>query len=743
MGLDPPLVRHPAGWLAGTGRLGARRRPEQAAVRHPGAAVDLDRPRLRLRHAQGVPIKLLRPSKVLPRHLAGNAYLYVRQSTPRQVIENQESTRRQYALQERAKALGWAPEQLVVIDNDLGRSGRSAADREGFQRLITEVSLGRAGIVLGLEVSRLARNSADWHRLLEICALAGTLILDEDGVYDPNDYNDALVLGLKGTLSAAELHLLRSRLRGGLLAKASRGELRLKLPIGLVYDPAGRVVLDPDRQIQDCVRLLFATFSRTGSACETVKHFARNELRFPMRPDRGTHRGQVVWQPLSVQRVTLILHNPRYAGAYVYGRRRERRLPDGRTEREMLPRDQWQTLLLDAHPGYISWEQFERNERRLRASARAYGTDRYHGPPREGPALLQGRAVCGKCGSRMAVSYHDRSGTLVPTYLCHWTRMQYRQPTCQRVPGSPVDEAVGRLLVEAMSPVALELSLAVQAELQARQEQVDRLRRQRVDRAGYEAELAHHRYLQVDPKNRLVATSLEADWNDKLRALDVAQEEYERKSEADRRTFDDDANKRVLSLADDFPAVWNDPATPHRERKRMVALLIEDVTLVRQDDITLHVRFRGGATRTLSVPLPLQPWEKRRTNPKTLARAEQLLLAGHATYDEVAAILNDEGHKTGTDVPFTARAVEWLRMRYGLKTLKHRLLDEGWLTRKQTADRLGITLDAVKRLQTQGRLRSRRCNGRGEWLIAPDDLSRTAEELATTPSRPKHASSAG
>ena len=356
------------------------------------------------------------PSKVAPSHLQRDAYLYVRQSTLRQVVENTESTQRQYALRERAIALGWPIERVLVIDNDQGQSGATAADREGFQHLVAEVSLGNAGIVLGLEVSRLARNNSDWHRLLEICALTDTLILDEDGLYNPGQFNDRLLLGLKGTISEAELHVLGARLRGGILSKARRGELKTPVPVGLVHDAQDRVVLDPDRQVQDALRALFATYDRTGSACATVKYFREHGLLFPRRLRRGVRKGQLVWATLVHSRVLQVLHNPRYAGAFYYGRTRSCRSRDGRDSCKRLPPDQWHTLLPEAHAGYITWEQYQRNQRALRESAQARGRDRQQGPPGEGPALLQGLVLCGVCGQRMTVRYHIRKAGLVPSY---------------------------------------------------------------------------------------------------------------------------------------------------------------------------------------------------------------------------------------------------------------------------------------------------------------------------------------
>ena len=339
--------------------------------------------------------------KVTGSHLTRTAYLYVRQSSLRQVLNNTESATRQYALRQRAVALGWPPDQVVTIDTDQGQSGASAADREGFQRLVAEVGMGRAGIVLGLEVSRLARNNADWHRLLEICALTDTLILDEDGLYDPGEFNDRLLLGLKGTMSEAELHFIRARLRGGQLSKARRGELKMGLPVGLVYDPADHVVLDPDTGVRDALHHVFTVFARTGSARAVVQEFNRSGLRFPVRIRKGPHKGELAWSPLTHSRVLRTLHNPRYAGAFVYGQRREGRTPAGKTTTLTLPREQWVALIHDAHPGYLSWEQFEANQQQLLANAAAHGRDRDKGPAREGPALLQGLAICGTCGRRM------------------------------------------------------------------------------------------------------------------------------------------------------------------------------------------------------------------------------------------------------------------------------------------------------------------------------------------------------
>lgn len=435
--------------------------------------------------------------KVKAAHLQRNAYLYIRQSTLRQVFENSESTKRQYALRQKAVALGWPEDRIIVIDTDLGQSGASAVDREGFQRLVTEVSLGRAGIVLGLEVSRLARNSSDWHRLLEICALTQALILDEDGVYDPAHFNDRLLLGLKGTMSEAELHVLRARLQGGILNKARRGELVIRPPIGLIYNSEGRLVLDPDKQVQQALRLLFDTFRRTGAAMATVRTFRRQNLLFPRRVHVGPQKGDLVWGVLGLSQVLRILHNPRYAGAFAYGRSHTRKSMDGGFKIIHLRKEEWETLIPEAHAGYISWEDYEQNQKRLHESAQAVGRDRRKSPAREGPALLQGLLLCGRCGERMTVRYHSREERLWPEYLCQRDGIEHAKPLCQRIPGAGIDQAIGELLVAAVSPVALEVALSVQQELQSRIEEADRLRQKQVERAQYEVELARRRYMRA------------------------------------------------------------------------------------------------------------------------------------------------------------------------------------------------------------------------------------------------------
>jgi len=658
-------------------------------------------------------------SKVRGSHLERTAYLYVRQSTLRQVINNTESAQRQYALRQRAIALGWEVEQIVVIDTDQGQSGASAADREGFQRLVAEVGMGRAGIVLGLEVSRLARNNADWHRLLEICAMTDTLILDEDGMYDPGEFNDRLLLGLKGTMSEAELHFIRARLQGGILSKARRGELQTPLPVGLVYDPAGRVALDPDTGVQHALRHLFETFARTGSARAVVQEFATEGLLFPARVRAGERKGELVWMPLRHWRVLRTLHNPRYAGAFVYGRRKQSTTPDGKVTLHELPREQWISLIPDTHPGYITFERFETNQQLLAQNARAHGTDRASGPAREGPALLQGLAVCGRCGKRMTVRYHHRRGVELPDYQCVGESIQSGAARCLTIPGHGVDQAIARLLLETVTPLALEVALTVQAELEARAEEADQLRRSHVERARQRAELARRRYLAVDPDNRLVADTLEADWNDALRHHQAAQDEYEQATAAAHATLDEERKQRIRQLATDFPKLWSDPATPQRERKRMTRLLIEDVTLNKTDQIHLQVRFRGGQTTSLTTPIPPNSWQARQTHPDTIALLDQLL--DDHTDGETADQLNQAGHRSGLNKPFTRRIVLSLRRDHQLPSRANRLHARGKLTIQEIATELGVHPTTIKAWHHAGLLTSHKANDKNERLFDPPD----------------------
>jgi DNA invertase Pin-like site-specific DNA recombinase len=657
--------------------------------------------------------------KITSQHLQRDAYLYIRQSTPRQVLENTESTQRQYALRDRAVMLGWPLERIHVLDSDLGKSGSQSAGRDGFQLLVSEVALGKAGMVMGLEVSRLARNSADWHRLIELCSLAGALILDEDGIYDPANFNDRLLLGLKGTMSEAELHFLKARMRGGAINKARRGELEMRPPVGLVYRDDGVLVLDPDVEVQAALRLVFETFNRTGSAMQTVKVFHEQGLRFPRRIRKGVDKGDLHWVKAGHSRIIQILHNPRYAGAFVYGRVRTRHLPDGTQSTIKVPQSEWQFVIPAIHPGYITWEEFETNQKRLAENALGFGKARKAGPAREGPALLQGRVICGVCGERMGVRYSVAYHQVVPNYICQEASVRRGEKVCQSVPGSAVDRAISDLLLELMQPMTLEVALAVQQEVELRITETDTLRRKHVDRAQYEAELARRRYMKVDPDNRLVADSLEAEWNNKLRSLAEAQEQYEQQTQKQRLLIDSQTREQLLSLAADFPRVWNDPTVEPRERKRILRLLIEDVTLINGEMIQVHVRLRGGATRSLTVAKPLPIAQIRKTKPEVVAEIDALL--DHYCDREVAEILNRRGRRTWQNELFSLKKIAHIRQAFNLKCRYSRLRARGLLTAREMSVQHGVTTTTINLWAREGRLKKHRYDNARRCLYEPLD----------------------
>jgi DNA invertase Pin-like site-specific DNA recombinase len=673
--------------------------------------------------------------KVQPHHLERGAYLYVRQSSMRQVIENIESTKRQYALRGRAVALGWRDDQIIVIDKDQGESGASAAWREGFQRLVTDVGMGQAGIVMGLEVSRLARNNADWHRLLEICALADTLILDEDGVYDPASFNDRLLLGLKGTMSEAELHILKARLRGGILNKVRRGEYRCPLPTGFVYDEAGNVVLDPDAQIRETIAYFFETFSRVGSASQVVKVFRNEGLLCPSRLRVGD---TVVFRPLTAWTATRMLNNPRYAGAYAYGRRQYRRALDGKKQvqrkREL---GDWLACIPNAHPGYISWERFQENLKILESNGRAYELARAS-PPREGAALLQGRAVCGRCGRHFRVRYATRRGRQEAWYVCDRGHTARGELNCQSIAGAPIDEGVGSLVAEEMTPAAVELAIEIRREVEARCEEADQLRCRAIERAQIQADLAQRRFMLVDPSNRLVADTLEREWNEKLRALAETREERERARQQDHVVLDEAVRQRLVAMTTDFRKLWDDPDTANRERKRLLAYIIEDATLIKipAEGITkIHVRFKGGRTKMLTTRNPKSSAQQIKTQPEVVQLVDQLL--DHHVYSEIAAILNERGFRPGASARpgraadrFSAKHVAYLMHTYGLRSRYDRLRQRGMLNKREMADRLGVHEQTVDRWAKHRLIGAHFYNDHGWQLYEPPGLNTPAKHCS-------------
>lgn len=614
-----------------------------------------------------MPSRLSSP-KVRPDHLDRPALIYVRQSSPMQVRDHTASTARQYDLAQFADRLGWPKERIRVIDQDQGHSGVSALGRDGFQHLMAEVSLGRAGAVLSLEASRLARSCSDWYRLIEICGLTDTLVIDEDGVYDPTQYNDRLLLGIKGTMSEAELHWIRSRLLGGKLEKARSGQLRFRPPTGLVYDPAGQILFDPDEQVQHALRLLFDTFEQVGAALGVVQYFAQNRLSFPTRLHGGIRDGQLLWRPLDHGRVLAILHNPSYAGTYVYGRTKTRNalLPGeaprikGRTRR--LPVEDWPSVLHDHHPGYITWEQFQRNQQRLIENCTSQHQE-HRGALREGAALLQGLVLCGRCGRRMTIRYMDNGK--IPLYECNQLHKQLGEKSCQSLRGDRIDVVVAGTFLEAMRPAQLEVSMAAIDQIAQQARRVDRQRELIVERARYEAELARRRFLAIDPENRLVGRTLERDWEAKLAEVERLEQESATRPAPLVRLVDPEERAGILALAQDLPALWQAATTTHADRKQLLGFLIKDIFLTRADaTIEVSIRWQTEACTVVSIPRPQRSCDARRTDPVALARLRAL--AADTPDRRIAEILNQEGFRSGTGRQFTQNIVKQLRYTYSI-----------------------------------------------------------------------------
>ncbi len=602
-------------------------------------------------------------SKLTSSHLRRQALVYLRQSSQAQLERNVESTQRQYALVERAIEFGFAREQVVVIDEDLGISGSGIAERTGFARLAAEVALGHAGLVLGLEVSRLARNNVDWYRLLDLCGVTDTVIGDADGLYHPGSFNDRLLLGLKGTMSEAELHVLRARLEGGIRNKAARGELRKALPVGLVWGEAeGEILLDPDEAVRGAIQTIFDRFAELGSVRQVWLWMRREGVQFPMR--RFAH-GEIQWAVPSYHQIHSVLESPVYAGAYAFGKTRRERYVDehGNTRQRMrrLPQAEWGVLIWEHHPGFIDKATYERNRERIASNTRP----RVHeagGAVREGQALLQGIAVCKRCGRKLNVAYDGRRGKGRPTYYCPGRILvENRGSWCLRVGGGQIDHAVAGALLAALTPAGVKAALHAAEALEQDHDAALKQWRLQVERARYAAERAERRYRQVEPEHRLVARGLERDWETALQELAKAEAELTLREQQRPRTLTDDERERLLALGGDLGRVWSAPTTTDRDRKQLLRCLIEEVIIdvVREERrATLTLRWQGGAITELGVPLPRhQP--PIRTDDDTVALMRRL--AVHYDDATIAGILNRQGRRSATGQRFTAQIVSSLR----------------------------------------------------------------------------------
>ena len=601
-------------------------------------------------------------SKVKPNHLQRPAYVYIRQSSPAQVENHRESTARQYALIDKACQLGWAQQHIIVIDKDLGLSGAGWCERSGFAHLTTEVALGRAGIVLGLEVSRLARNHADWYRLFDLCGVTDTLVGDGDGIYHPALFNDRLILGLKGIMAEAELHVLRARLEGGIRNKAARGELRRGLPVGFVWgEQEGEVRFYPDEGVVSTIRTVFAKFAELGSARKVWLWFHSEGLPFPMRQHM---KSPIRWVAPTYTAIHHVLTNPVYAGAYIYGKCRHERYLDeqGRLRRRTrhLPMAEWSVLLHEHHPGYIDWVTFQANQTRIDTNVHPQ-PHQGGGAVREGAALLQGLARCGKCGRRLHTHYRGRNAS--PGYHCSGKDIVHgRGVYCLNVGGIQIDQAVVDAFLQAITPAAVDATELALQQLEADQDAALSQWRLAVERARYEAQRAERQYQAIEPENRLVARTLENEWEQRLRDLAAVEAELRQREQEHPRVLGPEEKDRLRALGSDLQKVWTAPTTTDRDRKELLRTLLEEVMVTvdrPQHRAHLTLRWRGGALTELDLCLPRSQPRGIRTNEDTLSLLHRL--AALYPDDVIAGILNRQGRKSATGERFTANQVGGLR----------------------------------------------------------------------------------
>lgn len=663
-------------------------------------------------------------TKVSSIHLERRAFVYVRQSTTSQVEHNRESTERQYGLRDRAIALGWRHDQVSIIDKDLGITGSGLAERSGFAQMTAEVALGRAGIVLGLEVSRLARNNADWYRLLDLCGATDTLIGDGDGIYHPGLFNDRLVLGLKGTMSEAELHVLRARLNGGIRNKAERGELRRGLPVGLVFGEAdGEVLLDPDEAVRGAIQTVFDRFAEVGSARRVWLHFRSEGLLFPSRQHV---RASIQWIAPTYTKMHAVLTNPVYAGAYIYGRSKSERFVDERGDvRKRIrkrAKSQWPVFIRDHHKGFIDWATFEANQKRIQSNTHPT-PHQPGGAVREGAALLQGIARCARCSRKLCVSYSGKFST--PAYHCPGNNIANgRGEYCLRVGGKQIDDAVARTFIAALAPAGLEAALVAAQQIATEQDAVVAQIALQVERAHYQAQRAERRYRAVDPENRLVARGLEADWEKSLRELHAAQADLDRRKSQNGRAVSAEERAQILALGDNVERVWLAPTTTDRDRKELLRSLIEEVIVdVQRADENAHLvlRWRGGLLSELDVHLPRSRPTPIRTDDDTVELVRRL--AAHYPDAIIAGILNRQGKTTATRMRFTANRVSSLRTHWNIACFKaDKTQQQGDVVAiDRAAEILGIAPSTVHRWLNDGFIAGEQLTPGAPWRIRITD----------------------
>jgi DNA invertase Pin-like site-specific DNA recombinase len=694
------------------------------------------------------PASILVSSKIRDWHLQRQVIVYIRQSTMQQVLDHRESTARQYALEQRAITMGWAKDRVTLIDDDQGQSGQSVEGRLGFQRLLAEVGLDHVGIIFGLEMSRLARSNKDWHQLLELCAIFRTLLADQDGVYDPTDYNDRLLLGLKGTMSEAELHILRSRMYQGLLNKAQRGEIFNHAPIGYIKTAKGEFAIDPDEQVQGVVRLIFDQFDRLGTLQGVLRYLVANGIRMPVRPHHGATRGELEWH--RPNRVTLqnLLRRPLYAGYYRWGHRQvdPRRKIAGRrsTGRTSRPPKECKVLLEGRCPAYIATERFWANQAKLDANCEAHQRLTNHGP-----SLLGGLLVCGRCGRSFLVQYTNGGTGL--RYVCQRGVIDYGEPACQSLSGGRLDALVGAEVLAALEPATLELHLSAAADVERERERLHEHWRQRLERARYETERARRQYQAVEPENRLVARTLESAWEKALHDLRQLEDEYERFRATQPRILTTAELEQIRALAEDIPQLWHAATTTTADRRQIVHLLIDQIALDvhgETEQVSVLIHWSGGNVSQRELTRAVQCYEQMSGYKALWKRICELSDSG-MPHREIATKLNAEGyHPPKRADQFTGAMVSHLLAKQGRsgprpKSLSSRgmLKQNEWLL-SDLARALSMPSATLHRWRKVGWVRSRKLsNAGGYWgLWAPPKelkrLTKLRDYQQTQPHRP-------
>jgi len=638
----------------------------------------------------------------------------------KQVMFNRESTERQYALVEKAESLGWIREQILVIDEDLGISGSGRSHRQGFQTLVAKVSLGEVGAIFGLEVSRLARSSAQLSRLLELCGLFNTIIADDDGIYNLSDFNDRLILGFKGSMSEFELHFLRLRMLGAKKNKAEKGELRFPLPVGYVYSADKQIALDPDEGVQAAVHNVFTAFKAGGSAYSVVRYFTQNGLQFPKRAYGGAWAGKLVWGKLTHSRVLGIIYNPSYAGMYVYGRYQDRKTitPDGIYIHHItrLPQDQWPICISDHHPAYITKETYEANIKQLRANQTNIEVS---GAAREGIALLQGLMICGKCGKPMTNRYTGNGG-IVPRYECksRWEHGNGKS-VCTSVPAKPIDDAIVQRVINAVQPANLELAIQVMNRLLEQDDAADNSWKLTLERAEYDVARAERQYQQVEPENRLVARNLETQWNERLAELERLHKEYNEYKSTRNWVPSESDKAEILTLANELPQIWGDSNTTTKDRKRILRTLIEDVTVFaepRQADMRLGLRWRSHCYEEIHTTKTLPSGTARKHTPQTVEQVRTL--ANDMNDAQIAEHLNISGHKTTEGKEFSASSVSWIRYSHNIPVFVPK---RDGLSIKEVAAKFDVGTSTVYYWIEHGVVNAQKTGPRRSWDITLDD----------------------